>query len=70
MDIWTVYWSPNDFPGLFVARRWTVSKAGVRATEDHFVADYIDELRMMLPPGLVRMQRDPDDDPVIYEVWL
>lgn len=70
MSIWTIYERPHDYPDQCVARRCEVSAGGVRMTNDMFVADTVDELRMLLPPGLFCLSRDPKDDPVIVEVWL
>jgi hypothetical protein len=62
----------SDYPGMFTVRRQ-------RAASDRCV--YIDkkpighaltleEARELVPPGLARIDRDPDDDPVIVESWL
>jgi len=67
---WTVYDHPRDHPDSYVARRWLTSEGQVIATSDMFVADTIEELRSLLPPGLVCMPRMPMDDPVIVECWL
>ena len=39
-------------------------------TNDMFVADTVDELRELLPPGLFCIPRVATDDPVIVETWL
>lgn len=66
MNIWTVYASPLDYPGQFVARRWIFHEP----TGDLLVADTLEELRAMLPAGLERFERFDGDDPVIVECWL
>ena len=66
MNIWTVYASPADFPGLFVARRWEVD----RPTADVLTAPTLAQLRAQLPLGLHRLARQPDDDSVIVECWI
>ncbi len=64
--LWVVYKNPKDYPDKFVARPGvTGGMAG-----SILLADSLDALRAMLPPGLHRMERHPQDDPVVVEVWL
>lgn len=70
LSIWTVYDHPRDYPASFVARRSEVIDGVVQVTADMFVADTLDELRALLPPGLYRLPRFPGDQPHIVEVWL
>lgn len=71
LSIWTVYASPRDYPGYYVARRSEVGDGpGLKMTSDMFVADTLAELRALLPPGLHRIGRSPEDDPIIVEIWL
>jgi hypothetical protein len=68
--MWTVYHRPKDHPDArWVARRFEVTNV-VKPTNDMFVADSLNELRILLPRGLHCMPRQPDDDPTIVEVWL
>jgi len=69
LSIWTVYESPLDYPERFVARRWTINPAP-SPTDDVIVADDMSSLQAMMPPGMVRMPRQPGDDPVIVETWV
>lgn len=34
------------------------------------VADTLEQVRDMLPPGLTMLDRHPTDSPEIHEVWL
>jgi NAD-dependent SIR2 family protein deacetylase len=72
MSIWTVYHNPTDFPGKFVVRRHVIfhGQTEPQATTEHFVADSLDEIRRMVPQGLVRLARFDEDDAKIVEVWL
>jgi hypothetical protein len=70
LDIWTVYKQPSDYPDQHVARRFEITPIGFRPTTDIFVATTLAELHALLPPGLVRMEREEHDDPVIVENWL
>jgi hypothetical protein len=71
VSLWTVYDHPRDYPDVWVARRSEVGVgAAPRPTSDMFTAETLDELRALLPRGLVCLARSPGDDPVIVEVWL
>ena len=66
LDVWIVYDSPSDFPGSFVARRFEFNKP----TEDVRTAPTLAELHRLLPSGLVRLERNPHDQPHIVEVGV
>jgi hypothetical protein len=70
LALWTVYDHPSDFPDRFIARLWLVSRTGTVMTEETVSAATLEELRDRLPPGLYRLDRDPNDDPVVVETWL
>jgi hypothetical protein len=70
MQGWTIYDHPRDYPDCFVARRWITKGYDVIATADTFTAATLDEVRALLPPGLIVFPRCSNDDPVIVEVWL
>lgn len=65
-EIWTVYDRPLDFPHNFVARKFV----GIQPTESTITGNSLEEVRAGLPPGVVKLDRAPDDDPKIVEVWL
>jgi hypothetical protein len=66
LTLWTVYVSPRDYPGKFVARAFELD----RPTDRVLVADSLADIRELLPPGLTRLARATGDDPVIVETWL
>ena len=74
LHTWTIYQSPSDFPGLFVARRFD----NEAATADHYsnvdiesVRNWILDQAVSYQQGLPhRIPRSPEDDPVIVETWL
>ncbi len=70
--IWTVYKHPRDYPDKFVARAHIVGRCKDQSgpTTAVVIADTLDAVRAQLPPGLIRMPRLRDDDPVIVETWL
>jgi hypothetical protein len=70
LEMWTVYHSPRDYRGQYVARKFVVDGPQYRPTTDVFTADSLDEIRTLLPPGLVRLPRDSCDDKNIVETWL
>tara|TARA_R110000868_G_scaffold118062_9_gene313341 strand:- start:2909 stop:3136 length:228 start_codon:yes stop_codon:yes gene_type:complete len=71
LDIWTITQNPSDHPGKFVARKHVIRAGETAVTEDHHIADTLEEVRQMLPRrGLIRLPRARGDDPVIVESWL
>lgn len=56
----------SDFPGKFVGRLFNLEQA----TPYCIISDSLEEIRKNIPPQFTRIQRDPNDDPVIVEVWL
>lgn len=70
LSMWTVYDHPRDYPDVFVARRFEITRGLSGPTNDMFTADTLDELRRLLPPGLFCLLREPDDDPKIVETWI
>ncbi len=70
LSMWTVYERPMDRPDSYVARRWVVRNGQLAATNDLHIAEDLVRLRRLLPQGLERLPRDPEDDPVIVETWI
>ena len=67
LTIWAIYDHPSDFPDTWVARRFVNDKV----TSDVLVSTDLDTLRRHFARlGLVRLDRNPADDPVIVETWL
>lgn len=65
-EIWTVYDSPTDFPGCFVARKWLLDQP----THEFLQDATLEGLRAKLPKGLTPLQRSSQDDPKIVESWI
>jgi len=53
-----------------VARLWGVDSGHGRPTNCTILAGSAAELRSVLPAGLIRLPRQPADDPNIIEVWV
>lgn len=72
LELWTIYNNPSDCPGEFVARKWVVILGSNQphATNVTVKSKTLAKVRRKLPPGLVRMPRDPSDDPGIVESWM
>jgi hypothetical protein len=71
--MFTVYERPRDYPDKFVVRRWWIGKDPGRPIPDpdwFYLADTLDEVRAHVPRHCVRLERDPNDDPKIVEVWI
>ena len=73
LPIWTIYRpTTSDYHGLWIARMTDVYvKASRRLHRGTFhVADTLEAIRAKLPRGLYCLTRNPEDDPVIEEVWI
>ena len=71
--MYVIYDRPRDVAGaFFVAREWFIVKERLEPVPGEISAfgDTLDEVRQALPAGLVCLKRDPQDDPVIVEVWV
>lgn len=68
--IWTIYDHPPDFPDWFVARPQIIRPKTAGPMPLHLMANDLNRLRLMLPDGLVRLERHPVDNPFILEVWV
>ena len=66
MPIITIFNSPTEYPGKYVARVFDVG----RPTNLAAVADTYEELQQAIPAGMVRLERNEKDDPVILETWI
>lgn len=70
MDLYVVYHNPRDFPGQHVIRKQTAGRGTVAIAAKPLVMRTLEEVRAALPAGLVRLERDPGDDPCVVEVWV
>jgi len=66
VEMWTVYSSPQDFPGQWVARLFYNDQR----TQSVLIANTYEALLEQLPPGLFRLERDPSDQSHIVETWI
>lgn len=66
LELWTIYDSPIDLPGRFVARKWVLDKPTTELLRD----ETLQGVRAKLPRGLFCMPRSTEDDPKIVETWM
>lgn len=68
---YAIYRSPADYPGWYVVRRWEMH-VGVPVPipcPNPTLAHSLDRAREAVPAGYFNIGRQPEDDPVIVEVW-
>ena len=71
LAIWVIYDHPKDFPKGFVLRaQFAMPGGAITMSKAAWYASDPDQLRSILPFGVVRMERHPDDDPSIVETWV
>lgn len=66
---YTIYRHPSDFPDFYVVRRWLIDAKGLRAFRVACLCQTLEEAREVIPQWMTCLTRDPEDDPVIVEVW-
>jgi hypothetical protein len=70
LSMWTVYERPKDYACGYVARRFDVAGA-VTPTAMTLKCLELEPIREKLArAGLIRLDRNEDDEPQIVETWL
>lgn len=69
---YVIYHNALDYPGKYVLRGHTVTAQGpIPDPEPIAVADTLDGARLGLPiEADYRLERDPQDEPQIVELWI
>lgn len=71
LPIVVIYKDPSDYPGCFVARRqWASAGEILIDAEPLAIAGNVHDVRSVVPPGMVRIPRSPDDEPHLLESWI
>jgi hypothetical protein len=70
LKMFTIFNSPADFPGLFVARAFYIAAGEVHMGEVTATGKSLDEVRYKLPAGLYRIERAETDHANIIESWV
>lgn len=67
---YVIYDHPRDHPDHFVVRAWDIKPGGPTLREARGLFYELDRARAYCAQfGHVRLERMPDDDPKIIEVW-
>lgn len=61
-----VFNSPKDYPGLYVARLFDLTKP----TKYAATAKTLEDIRKTIPAEMICFGRDKEDDPCIVETWI
>ncbi len=64
-----IYDSPKDYPGQWVARKFTITPGKIYAGPA-YICDSLEAARAHVPADLVNIGRKPADDWAIKEVWI
>lgn len=68
---YVIYERPSDYPGGFVVREFRIDvHATIKVRSEAKYCASLEIARKLIPEGLFRVPRIPEDDPVIVEVWL
>lgn len=73
MTQYVVYFNPTDYPMKYVLRRWFIVAKGdpLPNEQPDMVEDSYDPIEAYLSRlGLVALNRMPEDDPCIKEIWI
>ncbi|MFD3445572.1 hypothetical protein ACFDTO_13320 [Microbacteriaceae bacterium 4G12] len=62
----TVYQNPTDFKETYVARLFNLQQP----TEYVVAKNSLAEIRNAIPDSFRKIDRSPEDDPAIVEIWL
>jgi hypothetical protein len=71
--MWTVYKHPNDYPGEYVAKKFVIAEDSYQCSKESISSRSLRDVRNVLRslyPRLIQLNRPPDDEPHIVEVWL
>lgn len=71
LPMFVVYDHPSDYPDTFVARAHLTGKGRAEPTAFAIRATELDAIQTAMEAlGLVKLDRFPQDDPVILETWI
>lgn len=66
----SIYFNPKDYPDQYVARVFDIRPGTVYATRYVMISNNLGELQRAMPNGFERMDRFPNDEHELLEVWL
>lgn len=65
-----VYDHPKDYPEGFVVRQWIIQRGSDPIAGQAVGGPTLESVRAAIPRDKVRLERDPSDDPSIFETWI
>ncbi len=68
LEMYVIYERPRDYPDEFVCRRFVIKHEPLAG--ELVGRGTLEDCRASLPCGLVRLNRDPRDEPQIVESWI
>lgn len=69
LRMYTIFDHPSDYPRHWAVRASIIRPEGPVPADRVQLADSLEEARALIPPGLTRIPRFPQDIPTITEVW-
>lgn len=70
LAIYTVFDHPDDYPDVFIARKWLVFHGVAVPTQEVVTGPTLQSVRDQIPAGLICFPRADEDEPTIVESWL
>lgn len=71
LAVWVIYERPKDHPQGYVLRcQWVMKDKTIKLDHIAWYAKDADDLRSIVPPGLVRIGHQSNEDPCILETWI
>jgi hypothetical protein len=71
LPMFVVYDHPRDYPNVYVARAHLTGKGRAEPTPFAIMDGSLDTIQTTMEAlGLVKLDRSPQDDPVILETWI
>jgi hypothetical protein len=61
---------PHDAPAGYAVRFWEINPGFITPGKLIHSLPTIEAARAHVPAGFIKLDRDPDDDPKIVEVWI
>ena len=68
--MFTIYRHPRDYPGGYTITEWESDRGRVERVGRLADTDSLEHARALIPAGMQRLDRHPDDDAVIVETWI
>ncbi|RYX80903.1 hypothetical protein EON83_26535 [bacterium] len=68
--LYVIYDHPADYPNHYVVRQFYITKEGPHPAKAATLHDTLEAARATIPHGMKNLGRQPDDDPILSEVWM